>query len=190
MQGILFVELSRYLDERFGAGAWQGILAAEELSERDYRPDRAAPDEEFVRLIQRAAAESDEDVETTLEDFGQYLGSELLGGLYGMLIDPSWDLMEFLEHAEGTIHTVVRARDPNANPPRLHAERAGPDDLVIGYDSPRRLCSLAKGIVRAAARHFDETVELDESSCMLRGDDRCEIAVRRQPAVVRIEAGS
>lgn len=190
MQGIIFVELSRYLDERFGAGSWQGILAAEGLGDRDYRPDRAAQDEEFVRLIEHVATAGDEDVETTLEDFGQYLGAELLGGLYGMLIDPSWDLMAFLEHAEGTIHTVVRARDANANPPRLHAERLGPDELVIGYDSPRRLCSLAKGIIRAAAHHYDETIELDERTCMLRGDARCEIEVRRQPSAATGLAGN
>lgn len=181
MQGIILVELSRYINDRFGAGAWQDLLAAEDLGSREYRPDVAAPDEEFVRLAGAAARTGDEDVQETLEDFGRFLGSELLGGLYAMLIDPAWGLLEFLEHAESTIHTVVRARDRNADPPRLSIERVDLDEVLIGYESSRRLCSLAKGIVRAAAEHYGESIELGEATCMLRGDDRCELRVRVAP---------
>jgi predicted hydrocarbon binding protein len=179
MQGIMFIELSRFIEERLGSGEWERALAAADLSEQTYTPRSPGSDEEFVAIATSAARSADEPVQSTLEAFGEFIAPDLLGGLYGLLLDESWDLLDFLEHTEGSIHTVVRARDPEAAPPRLRAIRSSPDEVLIFYDSPRRLCSVAKGIVRGAARHFGEPIEIVESRCMLAGAARCEIAIRR-----------
>ena len=73
----------------------------------------------------------------------------------------------------------MRARNPGARPPELKAERTAPDEVVVTYASARRLCGFGKGIVRGLARHFGETVTLDEPSCMLRGDGECRLRVRK-----------
>jgi predicted hydrocarbon binding protein len=74
---------------------------------------------------------------------------------------------------------VVRARNAGARPPELRAERIAPDEVVVRYTSARRLCGIAKGIVRGLARHFAQTVTLEEPVCMLRGDTECVLRVRR-----------
>jgi serine/threonine protein kinase len=56
--------------------------------------------------------------------------------------------------------------------------RIGPDELHLVYSSRRRLCLLASGLVRGLARHFGETVEIDEPGCMLRGDPFCSFVIR------------
>ena len=182
MQGIMFIELSRFIDGRLGSGAWESALTAAGLSDRAYSPRSPGSDEDFVAIVLGVARTSGQPVETILEAFGEFIAPDLLGGLYGLLLDDGWDLLDFLEHTEGSIHTVVRARDPSAAPPRLRTVRSGPDEVVIFYDSPRRMCSVAKGIVRGAASHFGERVELIESRCMLAGAARCEITVRRSPS--------
>jgi predicted hydrocarbon binding protein len=179
MQGIMFIELSRFIDERLGSGEWEKALAAAGLSDRTYTPREPGSDQEFVALVTSVAGRAGEPVQSILEAFGEFVAPDLLGGLYGMLLKEDWDLLDFLEHTEGSIHTVVRARDPAAAPPRLRTIRSGPDEVLIFYDSPRRMCSVAKGIVRGAAKHFGERVELIESRCMLAGAARCEITVRR-----------
>jgi hypothetical protein len=179
MQGIMFIEFSRFIDERLGTGEWERTLAAAGLSDRTYTPREPGSDEEFLALATSAANSTGEPVQLILESFGEFVAPDLLGGLYGLLLEDGWDLFDFLEHTEGSIHTVVRARDPAAAPPRLRTVRSGPDEVLIFYDSPRRMCSVAKGIVRGAARHFGERVELIESRCMLAGAPRCEITVRR-----------
>jgi predicted hydrocarbon binding protein len=182
MQGMMFVELSRFIDERLGSGEWERALTAAGLSERDYSPRSPAPDEEFVALVTAAAEAAGEPVQTTLEAFGEFIAPDLLGGLYGTLLDDDWDLLDFLEHTEEAIHTVVRVRDPSAKPPRLRTVRSGPDEIFILYDSPRRMCSVAKGIIRGASKHFGEPIEILESRCMLAGAARCQITVRRVPS--------
>jgi predicted hydrocarbon binding protein len=179
MQGIMFIELSRFIDDRVGSGEWERTLRAAGLSERTYTPSSPGSDEEFVALVTRVARSAGEPLQTLLEAFGEFIAPDLLGGFYGLLVDNEWDLFDFLEHTEGSIHTVVRARDPAANPPRLRTVRARPDEIFILYDSPRRMCSVAKGIIRGASDHFDEPIEIRESRCMLAGAARCEITVRR-----------
>jgi hypothetical protein len=42
------------------------------------------------------------------------------------------------------------------------------------------MCSLARGIAVGVAGHYGETIELDEETCMHRGDPSCRIRVRLQ----------
>jgi predicted hydrocarbon binding protein len=182
MHGIMFVELSRYVDKHLGPGGWDRLARTAGLGDRVYEPGVASPDEEFVRLVALTADATGHRLQETLEDFGRFVAPDLLGGLYGLLIDPSWDLMDFLEHTEETIHTVVRARDPVASPPRLIAKRRGFDEVMIVYSSPRNLCSVAKGIIEGAAKHYRETIVIDELACMRRGDPRCQLVVKRAAA--------
>ncbi len=182
MQGIMFTELSRYVDVELGRGSWLQVLDEAGLADRTYSPRSPSPDPEFVRLVAAAAKLADRSDQTLLEGFGVYVSADLLGGLYGLLVDPTWELMDFLEHTEASIHTVVRTRDPSATPPQLRIDRPDANEVRIVYDSTRRMCSLAKGIIHGASDHYGEPVEILESDCMLKGADRCEIVVRKLPS--------
>lgn len=179
MQGIMFIELSRFVDARLGPDAWQKALVDAGLADRIYTPHTPGPDEHFTNLVARVAEATGEPIQSTLEEFGVFVAPDLLGGLYGLLLDPDWSLLDLLEHTEEAIHMVVRARDPTATPPRLRVVRPIPDEVLILYESPRKMCSVAKGIVRGAAEHFGESIEILEPHCMLTGAARCEITVRR-----------
>lgn len=84
-----------------------------------------------------------------------------------------------IEHTEGMVHTVVRASDKDALPPRLRTRRAGPNTVILVYDSPRRMCALAIGIGRWLARHFKETLAIEQPQCMHHGAAVCEIIFRK-----------
>jgi predicted hydrocarbon binding protein len=45
--------------------------------------------------------------------------------------------------------------------------------LMMGYNSPRRLCALAEGFIEGAADHFHETAQAEHVECMHRGDPKC-----------------
>jgi hypothetical protein len=84
-----------------------------------------------------------------------------------------------LENTENVMHAAVRVRNHNAQPPRLLCERSGPHEVTIHYSSQRRMCALAKGIVRGIAGHFKEAVSLSEPQCMHKGDPSCKLVVQR-----------
>jgi len=85
-----------------------------------------------------------------------------------------------IERTEQNIHKAVRLKNPGANPPALVCRRTSPEEIVIQYASPRKLCPVAKGIVRGVAKHDQEPIVLTEPRCMLTGSPSCTIVVRRQ----------
>ena len=112
-----------------------------------------------------------------LEDFGAFIAPDLPDMFWGA-IQPEWKTLDVIEHTEGTIHSVVRLKNPGARPPQLQVTRPTPHEVIIDYRSPRRMCALARGISRGLAGHFHETVVITESEYMHRGDNRCLISVR------------
>ena len=114
--------------------------------------------------------------EQILGDFGQAMVPGLLE-LYGFLVNPRWSFIDFLLNTESVIHRGVKLHSPNAKPPELQIERAGPESVLITYRSKRALCPLAKGIVRGAADHYKVEITITEERCMLRGDPECLITV-------------
>lgn len=182
MHGIILSELHKFLVEHHGADTWRHVAQRARLSEMTFTPLEVYPDEYMALLV--AATEGITKVSpwTLLESFGEHLTPRLLA-LYQVLLEPSWRTLDVIEHTERTVHRVVRMRDPQASPPRLRTERTAPDEVVLTYDSPRRLCAIARGIAKGIAGHFGEALEIDERSCMLLGDSACVLAFRTlQPA--------
>jgi len=178
MHGLIFAELKKFVDTRLGSDAWPGLLQQAGLTGKIYAPVREYPDGEAVALVTAASATTKLPAAAILEDFGEFIVPDLLQ-LYGALLDPHWKTLEVIENTENTIHRVVRMKNPGALPPELMVRRTGEDRVVITYRSARRMCAVAKGIAKGFAKHFGEQVEIDEPRCMTRGDDSCEIAVRR-----------
>jgi hypothetical protein len=177
MHGIIFSELKKFADTRFGARGWDRILQRAGLERRIYVPTQEYPDEEATRIVTAAAAAARLSVPEVMEDFGAFIVPDLLR-LYGELVDPSWQTLDVIEHTEAVIHRVVRLRDAGARPPALVVQRAASDHLIITYGSARRMCGIARGIVRGVAAHYGEVVDIVEPMCMLDGAPRCSIEVR------------
>ena len=178
MHGIILSELRKYVEARHGAETWPALLRAAGLEGNVYLPIRSYPDAEVVALVSAASAATGAPADVILEDFGSFIAPDLVA-MYRSLVRPEWRTLELLENTEETIHRVVRLKDATATPPELRCERAAPDRVVIRYGSPRRMCAVAKGIVRGVAAHYGERVEIEERRCMHRGDEECEIEVRR-----------
>ena len=83
---------------------------------------------------------------------------------------------------EERIHELVRATIPNAGPPQLDVTELGDDGVSVVYTSPRRLCVLLRGLTEGTAQHYGERAEIEEKTCMLRGDAACTFDIRFRPA--------
>jgi predicted hydrocarbon binding protein len=181
MHGIIFSELKQYVVSRLGAAAWGTLLEKAGMPGRVFMPGQEYPDADAVALVSTASAIIGEPAQGILEDFGEFIAPALME-MYGSLIPKEWRTLDVIEHTEETIHTVVRRRNPGAHPPELRCQRLDPDEVVVVYSSPRKMCAVAKGIARGMARHFKETVTVSERSCMLAGARECRISVQRQPS--------
>jgi predicted hydrocarbon binding protein len=176
MHGLIFEEIKNYAENRLGSGGWEKLLKQAGLSGRVYNQVQAYPDTDALQLVGAASQMSGQPLAAVIEDFGEFVAPDLLR-MSQPLIKSEWKTLDLLEHTEATIHRVVRLDNPGAEPPALHVERKGSDRVLIVYSSPRKMCSLAKGICKGIAKHYGETVTIAESRCMLNGDTACHITV-------------
>ncbi len=177
MHGMVFSELKRFIDKNLGGNNWQSLLA--ELNLRKvYIPIQEYPDEEILALVSATSRKTGIHIYDLLVAFGKFIAPALLSS-YHRQINPDWTLFDLLEHAESTIHKVVRLRNPGAKPPRLQINRLSADKLVIVYASSSKLYGLALGISQGLAEQFDEQVKITEEHCMLGADHACVLKIER-----------
>ncbi len=179
MHGLIVNQLRAFVSEHNGRDAWQTIVDRSGATFEGAIPriDKTYSDEVVEALIREAAEMTGTPVADLHESFGRFLAPALIR-IYSPLLRAEWGTLDVIEHTEQQIHTVVRRRDPNAGPPQLAARRLSPDEVEVRYASSRRMCGVAVGIIRGIAMHFGDSVAVEQTACMLRGDAECIIRVR------------
>jgi Haem-NO-binding len=178
VHGIIHLTLRKFMQARHGPEGWLRLLEqAGVASSLGYVRVGYYPDDELRAIVDAAARKTGASVESILEDFGEFAAPDLLA-LYPRLIKPEWRTLDVLTHTEQTIHHVVRLRSVGAQPPALRCGRVGPDEVVLTYVSPRRLCAFARGLIRGVAGYYREHVVITETACTQRGAEACTISVR------------
>lgn len=178
MHGLIFAELQKYAETKYGKGTWAALLKKAALGTKVYLAVREYPDAEGVALIVAASAMTGLSVAAVLENFGEFIVPDLVK-MYGHLLPPEWRTIDVIEKTEATIHSVVRVKNPGARPPELNTVRRGPNEVVLLYTSPRQMCALAVGIGKGLAQHFNEHIVAQHVTCMHKGAARCEIVFRK-----------
>ena len=177
MHGIIFSQLKNFVDTNLGPNAWTEIVKNAGLTNRLYTAIQEYPDSEMTALVGAATKMTGQDPAVLLEKFGEFIAPTLMD-MYGSLIDKKWRTLDLIENTEETIHRVVRMRNKGAKPPELKVERKGPNELLLTYTSPRRLCSVARGIAHGVAKYYREQIRIDEPTCMLKGGRACLLTIR------------
>jgi len=176
MNGIVFIEIEKFARSRLGGEAWLEIVSLAGLSSRIYFRISDYPDEEAVALLSALSARMSKPVEVILESLGEFIVPDLIT-MSRYWINPEWKTVDLIANTEQTVHEMLRGEGSHNSPPRLQCQRSGPHKVIVTYDSPRKMCALAKGIVSGLAKHYDETVTITEPTCMLRGDPTCQLIV-------------
>lgn len=176
MQGIILDELEKYVGRELGDAGLSRMRGLTGRGEGSYRLDVSYPDEEVHLIVRGVAEATGKPPEVIMERFAEAMVPGLLA-VYGFLVNPRWSFLEFLANTEGVIHKGVRLAAASAKPPEIEALQTGPESVTIQYRSRRRLCSVAKGIIRGAAAHYRVAITIAEDQCMHRGDPECVITV-------------
>jgi len=172
VHGLIFASLRDYV------GAFGGAEKVERVFRGEiYLSSGAYDDRHFLTLVERACEEAGTERDEFLHDFGAYTAQRTFAVLYPQFFSAAGSASEFFLTVEERIHELVRATIPNARPPRLTVSKLGSNGVLIRYSSPRKLCVLLRGLAQGVVLHFEETATIDETSCMLRGDEACTFEV-------------
>lgn len=178
MHGFIFIEFEKFALTQVPFRKWYEIMAKNNLQDRQYSPVNLYPDSELVDLLTTLAAEKQLPVSQLLENFGFSLVPDLLK-VYRAYIDPDWNTLDMLEHAETTIHHAVRKSTTGAAPPILDVRRISHNELEIHYVSPRKMVELGVGIIKGIAQEFNEAGNIEVELEKFEAENRSVIHIRQ-----------
>ena len=179
MHGIVLKGLKDFVVSEYDRETWQAIQHEAGVGGKVYVPLTEYDDADVLNLVGAAAEMTGKNVPTLLDEFGQFLVPPLVE-TYGVHVEAEWTGLELLANVEEYIHTALRSKQLSTyTPPNLESEWNGTDQVRITYGSERELCALAKGLIRGVGEYYGEPLTVQEPSCMLDGDEQCEILVSR-----------
>jgi Haem-NO-binding len=173
VKGIVFNLLESVVTSEYGTQTWDELLTAAG-TDGVYTSLGNYEDAELLALVAAASKA----LETPVDELVRWFGSnaiDLLAAQYPVFFEPHDSTRPFLLTLNDIIHAEVRKLYPDALVPTFAFATSSDGAFSLTYDSPRHLCSLAEGFVEGAARHYGETVSIEQPTCMKRGDDACVI---------------
>ncbi len=176
MKGIVFNVLEAAVEAQFGADAWDALLVAAGL-DGAYTSIGSYGDEEIAALVEAAGAQLGLSRGEVLRWFGMS-AMPLLKARFPALFAQHGSSRSFVLGVNNMIHPEVRKLYAGAACPMFHFREAPDGSVSMGYASSRRMCELADGFVRGAAKLFCEEVEIHHSACMNQGHASCKMELR------------
>ena len=175
MKGVIFNLLETVVSDAHGPDAWDELLERAAL-EGAYAGVGRYPDEELLALVAETATLRGEDPDVVVRWFGRRAMPHLAAA-YPSFFDERPDLRSFLLSLNTIVHAEVRKLYPGAVVPEFRFEDETEGAMVLGYDSPRRLCVLAEGFILGAGDHYGASVTVTQPDCMRRGAPSCRLVV-------------
>lgn len=176
MKGIVFNLLEQVVTDAHGEDVWEDLLD-EAGVDGAYTSLGSYADEDMLRLVAAASETLDLPPDEIVRWFGRSAIPHF-AKRYPALFDAHESARPFVLTLNSIIHPEVRKLYPGATVPDFDFEPSSPDGLLMGYGSPRKMCSFAEGLLEGAADHFGEVVEIEQPECMKRGDERCLLSIR------------
>ena len=178
MKGVVFNLLEQLVARDFGEDTWDALLDVSGLN-GVYTSLGSYPDEHLAMLVTAASDALAIPPDDVVVWFGRN-ALPLFAERYPQLFGPHDSTRSFVLTLNDIIHPEVRKLYPGADVPEFDFDvREGV--VVMGYRSPRKLCSFAEGLLLGAADHYGEQLTIEQPVCMKRGDEQCvlEIAFAR-----------
>jgi hypothetical protein len=175
MKGIVFNLLEQVVVNHHGEAIWDELLDKTGLAGA-YTSLGSYPDDQVFALVGAASDALGKPPNEVLRWFGRE-AMPLLARHYPAFFATHRATRGFVLSVNSIIHPEVRKLYTGAGCPHFHFEDGADGALLLGYNSPRKLCALAHGFIEGAADHFGETVRVEHPLCMHRGDEQCQLAI-------------
>lgn len=177
VHGIVLRGFKEFVVGRSDRRTWRDLHEAAGLEPRLYVPLTEYPDETLASLIDAAADRAGADEAALLAAFGRALAPQLLS-TFDVHVDEGWSALELIANVEEYIHEALRTkRVSEFAPPTLRSRRLDEERIAVAYESDRRLCPFARGILVGIGDDYDRSLRVGERRCVRDGASRCEFVV-------------
>jgi hypothetical protein len=178
MFGSVMAKFQIYMVERLGTEGWKTILIEAGLpAAKNYHTIGYYPDEELELLLRVAAVKLGVSRNILFRDLGKDFGIYLIS-CYRMMFRSGWRTLDIIEKVAPKVFKISQLVDPKAPPSEVTCDRISPIEVIVHYNSPRKMCPYIFGIIDATGEYFEEKIWITHVRCMLEGAPECEIHVK------------
>lgn len=173
MKGIVFTTLASMVEEQFGLMTWQQILdKADPPSGGVYVGTATYSDDEIMALVGSASELLEIPVNDLVRHYGHYLWGTLSRS-HLPFVQNHDNLKDFLLSIHSVIHIEVKKLYPDSYTPDISYQDTDSEHLTMHYQSPRKMCYLAEGLISGAAEYYKTEYTLAHDKCMHNGAENC-----------------
>lgn len=173
MKGIIFNLLESFVCESWGEDAYDEIVSMCPLHTKEpFVGPGSYPDSDLLSIVRAATNKLGITIDQALHAFGKYAFPHLVRK-FPVFVEGHYHPKTFLKTIDDVIHVEVRKFFRDAEPPRITFVDPGPDELMLIYESRRRMCSLATGLLEGCAEFFRAPIDYHETQCMKSGSPTC-----------------
>jgi hypothetical protein len=159
MKGIVFTEFLELVENEFGLEVVQQIIDECELETAGvYTSVGTYSHKDMFKMVAKLSEIKGLPVPALLTVFGEYFFTTLKTK-YPVFVEKP-NLFSFLNSIDQYIHPEVLKLYPEAELPRFEAEIKSDNEMTLDYMSSRKLSDLAIGLIKGAAKHFKEDVDV------------------------------
>lgn len=185
MHGLIFVTWEKFLSDRFGSSLLASYrVKIGETPATAPRSNLVYDDAVLLAGVSAACELTSLPADTLLREYGRYyITNGLTSYLCAFLlrqVHHARDLLLTMDRAHSQLRRTADGLTPPSFCYQMVASR--PNDLVLIYDSPRKLCSVLLGAIEGTAERYNEQVKVVEHSCMKQGHTTCCFEVRFFPS--------
>jgi len=177
MQGSIYTSFSEMVIENLGMSVWNELLLkVKPCSEGVYTNGMQYDDSEIMAFVSALSTITNTEPSILVRAFGEYLFINLFNNSPTNLSHVN-NLKDFLICIDAVIHKEVKRVYPKAYLPKFEYTETANGDLVMLYQSKRKLCHLSEGLISGAAKHFDQIITIEHPECMHEGAEKCKLVI-------------
>ncbi|MES2503734.1 MAG: heme NO-binding domain-containing protein [Myxococcota bacterium] len=179
MKGIVFNLLESYIVSAGGQSAYDDILAKCKLQTSEpFVGPGTYPDSDFMEMVVKAAEHLNISLPNAVRGFGRFCFPRLASKFSTFVTPFENDPKGFLKTIDNVIHVEVRKLYRDAITPEFVISDTGPNQLLMAYSSPRKLCIFAEGLLDGVGDYFKKPLQYTQATCMHEGAPACNIEIQ------------
>lgn len=175
--------------DKLGQDIWHSILVDAGLPpNKIYHTIQFYPDEELEHIITASSYKLGKSKEAIYREIGKDFGKYLISA-YGLMFFPSWKTIDVIEKISPKIYKILQLIDPHTPKSEVRTKRISKNEVIVYYQSPRKMCEFIEGVYEGAAIHFKENIQITQLHCMHNGAPECELQIKLlSPAIALIKS--
>jgi predicted hydrocarbon binding protein len=179
MKGIFFVQLKNYILTRYGEKVWNDIFKQAKIgSTQLYFSSQVYDEEDFFRIIKTMLKFTGQTPEKFFENLGEHITPYFLNTCKPIM-NPKWKSLDVIEHFQEFNYHLLQTGEESINTGTFVCKRLDENHAFFTYQSPRKLCAAIAGLIKGIAAHFNESLLIQQSECMLEGFPECRFHITR-----------